>query len=177
MSLWLKSCEKKNCENFYLNSLIWSQFWPDWCLISHVRATLFFFYMIFYYELITVREMVPKPVFNLWQRTVSATKGTRYIRNLFSHWLRPCSAIDRKGAQVIHIKKTLMKSIHPQEGNVFACCQQQHSLKIQYSVFITVCFLKHTHNGQPIPHTHGWGMGCVFVISNECSALFIAVYA
>ena len=31
---------------------------------------------------------------------ISASEKRRYICNIFSHWLRPCSAIDRKPAQV-----------------------------------------------------------------------------
>ena len=31
---------------------------------------------------------------------VSANERRRYIRNVFSHWVKPCSAIDRKQTQV-----------------------------------------------------------------------------
>ena len=39
-----------------------------------------------------------EPVFYLWLSKVSANKRRRYICNVFSNWLRPCSAVDRKQA-------------------------------------------------------------------------------
>ena len=39
----------------------------------------------------------PKPVFYLWLSKVSANEGRRYLCNVFFHWLRPCSAMDRNG--------------------------------------------------------------------------------
>ena len=35
------------------------------------------------------------PVFYIWLSKVSAKERRRYICNVFSHWLRPCSVIDR----------------------------------------------------------------------------------
>ena len=36
------------------------------------------------------------PIFYLWLSKVLANERRRYLCNVFSHWLRPCSAIDRK---------------------------------------------------------------------------------
>ena len=40
------------------------------------------------------------PVYCLWPSKLSINEWKRYMWNLFSHWLIPCSAIDRKRALV-----------------------------------------------------------------------------
>ena len=39
--------------------------------------------------------------FCIWLSKVSANERRHYKCNVFSHWLRPCSAIDRKWAQIV----------------------------------------------------------------------------
>ena len=41
------------------------------------------------------------PVFYLWRSKILANERRRYICNVFSHWLRPCSVIDRKHITVM----------------------------------------------------------------------------
>ena len=42
------------------------------------------------------------PVFYLWLNKVSANERRRYIYNVFSHWLRPCSTIYNKWLIRLH---------------------------------------------------------------------------
>ena len=46
-----------------------------------------------------VRESSPRHIFYLWLIKVWANERRCYICNIFSYWLRPCSAIDRKQVQ------------------------------------------------------------------------------
>ena len=47
-------------------------------------------------------------VFYLWQNRISANQKRCYMCKDFSHWLRPCSAIDRKQALVMARNKPLI---------------------------------------------------------------------
>ena len=42
-----------------------------------------------------------EPVFYVWLRDASVNEWRRYICNIYSHWRRPCSTLDRNWAQSI----------------------------------------------------------------------------
>ena len=48
------------------------------------------------------------PVFYLWPNNASANEGRRYICNVISHWLRLCSAKERKRDQILRSRGSHM---------------------------------------------------------------------
>ena len=54
-------------------------------------------------KITTIYQEWAVSVFCLWLSKVLANESRRYLRNVFSHWLRPYSTIDRKRTLYIHV--------------------------------------------------------------------------
>ena len=85
----------------------------------------------------------PEPDFYLWLRKVSANEGRRYICNVFPHWPRPCSAIDRNW---------------PCSSTLLSYCN-------------TDCFLQNVHNRHPITRQGVWGIGYRYFTQLEVASM------
>ena len=106
--MWLTNCQA--CQEFPVTvchmrwgepvmalemwALIWNIYWDN---IYIFVICLWFCGTVSYWYMISISG----PVFYLWLSKVWAKERRRYICNVFSYWLRPWSAIDRKQAQDI----------------------------------------------------------------------------
>ena len=76
-----------------------------------------------------------RPALYLWRSKVLVNEKIRYIRQIFSHWQRPCSVMHRKRARVgkllVHLTTVL------QGRNRSDCVCSQHHQHIKHPCFIT----------------------------------------
>ena len=89
-------------------------------------------------------------IFYLWQSTVWANERRRYICNVFSHWLRLCSAIDRKWA---HTYMTSFKMANEILQNLLAKITVKQTVKLLMIWDALMFMWRHCNDISPVdPH-------------------------
>ena len=100
-----------------------------------------------------------EPIFYLWLRKVLANEEWCYICNIFSHWIWPCLAVDRKWAQAylsIIVKSSGPNTMRPNSSHLADNILKWISMKENVGIFIWIHWRMFLGVMSPLVHVMAW---------------------